>query len=673
MKNKTSIILLFLCCTFGLNAQNVNLIPKPQEISASGEMLEATAELQNQITKAFERKASTGAVVLVRDASLPAEGYTLHIYNKGVKITYGADAGLHNAKQTVLQLLILNEGKHLPYVTVKDYPQYEHRGLMLDVSRHFFSVKEVKKILKTMALYKLNRFHWHLTDDQGWRIEIPEYPKLTQVGAIRDSSLTNKGRQPFFYDNTTYGEGCFYTLDELREVVNYARSLNIEIIPEIDLPGHMVGAVASYPEFGCNPNKHHSVRVEQGVSKEVLNVGDDRVIDFLKCVLGHMAEVFPYQYIHLGGDECPTDEWKDNALCLKRVKDNNLKGVEELQSWLVEELGKYLKQEYGKDLVVWDELLAHWNDDNSMRPVIMCWRGLKFTKQSGDRGFRCISVPNYHNYLDLIQMPADKAEYDEVYQGGYGPKDVNTVEHIYRTNPVGEMTAGTETLCLGTQGNLWTESCSSDAQAEYQIFPRALAVAETGWLPNDKKDWDDFYTRLQSHTKVFNNLSLTYARHYFEQPEHPTQLDCIKAQMPRIVNGKTYHISSASNWYLARYAGSALYAKSDGALHLRYTSQCSDDELWRAQKRGNKVTFVNVAQPTVTFGPVKIEEATKSISYTVGSLSKQPATIDNSAQRGTVLLRNQSKQVLEANSDGSLKWGTDELIGHPATWVIEAR
>ena len=673
MKNKTCILLCALWSMLSVRAQNTDLIPRPQEMNATGECVEVTGKMIADLTGAFNRTASYGNVELLRDITLPTEGYTLLINNKGVKITYSSDAGLRNAFQTINQLLMLNDGKRLPCLSVKDYPQYEYRGLMLDVSRHFFTKEEVKKILKTMAAYKLNRFHWHLTDDQGWRIEIPEYPRLTEVGTCRDSSLTNKGRQPFFYDDTHYGKGCYYTLNDLREVVAYARSLNIEIIPELDLPGHMVGAVASYPEFGCNPTKQHSVRVHQGVSTEVLNVGDDRVIDFLKCVLGHIADVFPYQYIHLGGDECPTDEWKDNALCLKRVKDKHLKGVEELQSWLVEELGTYLKQQYGKDLVVWDELLAHWNDDNRMRPVIMCWRGLKYTQQAGERGFRCVSVPNYHNYLDLIQMPADKAEYDEVYQGGYGAKDVNTVEHIYRMNPVEKMPKGTESLCLGTQANLWTESCSSNAQAEYQIFPRALAVAECGWLAQDQKDWDGFYKRLQSHTKVLEGFEMTYARHYFEQPEQPAQLDLIKATMPRIENGKVYRIRSASNWYLAKYAGSALYAKSGEGLHLRYTPQGSDDELWRAEKRGSKVTFVNVARPEITFGPVKVEEARKAVTYTVGAMSKKPATINNSAQRGTVLLRNKQKQVLEANSSGCVGWGTDELIGHPATWIIEAK
>lgn len=696
-----------------VSAQRADIIPQPRQIQMASdtftaddteELLRAATALPawfSSSTAAFPPAPEYLRVVL--DASIPADGYRLSVTNTQIELAASGKEGANYALATLQQLVMQNhDGSRavLPCLTINDKPHYAHRGFMLDISRHFFTKEEVMRMLDVMHFYKLNRFHWHLTDDQGWRIEIPEYPRLTQVGAVRDSSLTNKGRQPFFYDDTRYGDGMFYTLDDLREVVAYAQALGIEIIPEIDLPGHMVAAVASYPKLGCNPDRQVSVRVHQGVSKEVLNVGDDSVIDFLKCVLGHICDVFPYPYIHLGGDECPTDEWKDNALCLQRVEQEGLKGVEELQSWLVERLGTWLKDEYGKDIIVWDELLAHWNDSNRIRPVIMCWRGLKYTEQAAARGFQCISVPNYPMYLDLIQMQPEDADICETYQGGYGPKDVNTVEGIYRMNPVALM-ADKETLCLGTQGNLWTESCCNERQAQYQMLPRLLAVAENGWLSEGEKDWDGFRQRLQSHDELLDMMGYTYARHYFDQPElspldsarieaHtimsqgapgtpgypaarayeklrralgsqnlPAALVAFKkAPITLPVPGAAYHIRSASEWYLAKYAGSALYAKQGEGLHLHYTPQGDDTEVWVCEKAtAGRFTFVNMADATVRIEDVSIEKAVQPVP----GYAYIP---------GTLLLRRADGKVLEATSSGTVAFGTDELLCHPGTWLI---
>ncbi len=706
-------VLLF--AAMPLLAQNYDIIPRPRTCQAGNGTLvvDDVAAFLEELTAVVDNYKEFGgnnfseeyqiSLWYDREGIIPEEGYQLRIDEHGVDITAHSPSGADYAAVTIEQLLMLNQNGNradIPYIYIEDAPNFSHRGFMLDVSRHFFDKEQIKRVLDIMHFYKLNRFHWHLTDDQGWRIEIPEYPRLTEVGAVRDSSLTNKGRQPFFYDDTRYGEGMYYTLDDLREIVNYAAELGIEIIPEIDLPGHMVAAVAAYPELGCQPDRQVSVRVFQGVSKEVLNVGDDRVIDFLKCVLRHVCEVFPYRYIHLGGDECPTDEWKNNALCLQRVEQNGLKGVEELQSWLVEKLGTWLKDEYGKDIIVWDELLAHWNDSNRIRPVIMCWRGLKFTEQAAARDFECISVPNYPMYLDLIQVKPEDADICEVYQGGYGPLDVNTVEGIYQMNPVEKM-VGKEKLCLGTQGNLWTESCCNNAQAEYQMLPRLLAVAENGWLPPSEKRWIDFRTRLQSHDELLDIMGYTYARHYFDQPTL-SPLDSVRREAQHILlnahagqpgypaaraydklrralwnnnfpaalaafkrtpismpeDGTTYHIISASNWYLAKYAGSTLYAKAGEGLHLHYTPQNSESEMWTCRKANNETfEFVNVADPNVKL-LVNIEKATQPAGH-------------YSYIAGSVLLRRADGKVLEATSSGTVTFGTDEQLCHPGTWRLE--
>ena len=706
--------LLCLLLSMSVSAQNVNIIPQPRELKVNqGEygisdltaFYETLDNLYAAIVDGQPAMDEEAGIVFRCHASddFPAEGYRLTINAEGIQVEANSQAGFSYAQVTLRQLVALNSqgGRaKLPYVEICDASNFAHRGFMLDVSRHFFDKEEVKKMLDLMHYYKLNRFHWHLTDDQGWRIEIPEYPRLTEVGAVRDSSLTNKGRQPFFYDDTRYGEGMYFTLDDLREIVAYAKNLHIEIIPEVDLPGHMVAAVAAYPELGCNPTQQVSVRVHQGVSKEVLNVGDDHVIDFLKCVLSHLCEVFPYPYIHLGGDECPTDQWRDNPLCLQRVADNGLSGVDELQSWLVEELGSWLKTTYGRDIIVWDELLAHWNDSNSIRPIIMCWRGLDFTEQAAARGFQCISVPNYPMYLDLIQMKPEDADVCAVYQGGYGTLDDNTVEGIYRRNPVARI-AGREQYCIGTQANLWTESCSSNAQAEYQMLPRLLAVAENGWLSEGEKDWTSFYQRLQSHDEILDVMGYTYARHYFE-PTERTPLDSARVEAQTILResrvgqpgypaakqvaklrralssrnlpaalaaykqapvalpiaGTTYRIVSASSWYLAKYEGSTLYAKEGEGLHLHYTPQHTEAEEWLCEAEADgRFTFVNVANPQVRIAHLSIEKAVQPVpGYNYRS--------------GTLLLRQPDGRVLEATSSGTVTFGTDELLCHPGTWRI---
>ena len=596
------------------------------------------------ITLTVSTSGTASGISLTVNPALAHEAYTLDINETGVQIASADSTGFFYALQTLKQLLpnaiygtTADPGADwsLPFVQIADQPQFSHRGFMLDVARHFFSKAEIKRVLDVMASYKLNRFHWHLTDDQGWRIEIPEYPRLTEVGSIRAGSFTNAGGASKFFDDTEYGRGLWFSLDDLREIVAYAKARHIEIIPEIDLPGHMVAAVTSYPELlSCDPSKEYAVRIDGGISKDVLNIGKDEVLDFLRCVLGHIAEVFPYQYVHIGGDECPTDQWATNADCLRRVEEEGLGGVNELQSWLVEQLGTWLKQEYGKDLVVWDELLSHWNAANTVQPVIMAWNHINKSATAADYGLKSIVVPYQSLYLDFYQAPPEKRFVDEPYQGGWGENWVNSVESAYNLNPVASL-GGREDFCLGVQGNLWTETCNDSIELEYQLLPRMLALSETGWLPQAKKQWSSFYTRLQSHDEILDRMGLTYARHYIEPtPQtdeeaalaqadallqaarpgcvgHPSQAawDALKAAADALRNaedktaplaalqnalttykqapvampeaGKTYQIVSASSYYKAQYEGSTLYAKDNQTVRFHYTPQTEPEELWQ--------------------------------------------------------------------------------------------
>lgn len=699
------------------------------------ERLKATGGIDLAVTP----NRMAGGINLTTDANLAHEAYTLHITAGGIDITAADSTGFFYALQTLKQLLPndiygkkLTDGSGwtLPLLSIEDRPQWGHRGFMLDVARHFFSKTEVKRVIDVMATYKLNRLHLHLTDDQGWRVEIPEYPRLTEVGSIRQGSFVNAGGDSKFFDDTEYGRGKWFSLDDLREIVAYAKGRNIEIMPEIDLPGHMVAAVAAYPNLSCDSTKTYSVRIDGGISQDVLNVGRDEVIDFLKCVLGHIAEVFPYPYIHIGGDECPTTQWAANADCLKRVADEGLSGVEELQPWLVEQLGTWLKDNYDKDIVVWDELLAHWTSTNTVKPVVMAWNNITKSADAADKGFKSIVVPYQSLYLDFYQVPASQRLIDEPYQGGWGDSFVNSIEEVYVLNPVGSL-SGREDYCMGVQGNLWTETCNDSIELEYQLLPRMLALSETGWLPAEAKDWHSFNYRLQSHDEILDQLGYTYARHYIidspqteaektldeaqniaaalkpGQPGYPTAEVCttlqeaiealnadptnaallttLTAAMTAVKTapvvmptpGKTYKMVSAATYYREQYEGSTLYADGTG-VRFHYTPQTEPEELWTIEADGNGYKMKNVQTGLRLTLPTLNEPATLTAEGSSLTMAT-PTSLNPTATYipGTVVW-----SVAGDNTAGSIRrlyayctgkaMAKDNATPHyPATWRLE--
>ncbi len=697
-------------------------------LSEFAAQLKKTASIDWTITDA----AGENGLVMTTDASLAHEAYMLNVTATGITVTAADSAGFFYALQTLKQLMphaiygTANSPEldwSVPVVSITDQPQLGHRGYMLDVARHFFSKTEVKRILDVMASYKMNRFHWHLTDDQGWRIEIPEYPKLTTVGAIRKGSFVNAGGSSQFYDDTEYGRGMYFTLDDLREIVAYAKERNIEIIPEVDLPGHMVAAVTAYPEFSCDPTKSYEVRISGGISQDVLNIGKDEVVDFLKCVLGHVAEVFPYQYIHLGGDECPTTQWSTNAECLQRVKNEGLSGVNELQSWLVELLGTYLKEQYGKDIVVWDELLAHWNSDNKVKPVIMAWNHINKSSEAANKGFKSIVVPYQSLYLDMMQVAVGQADVNEKYQGGWGDGYVNTVQTVYGVNPVASL-SGREDYCLGVQGNMWTETCNDSVEVEYQLLPRLLALSETGWLPAAKKDFNNFYQRLQKNRDILDFKGLTYATHYFDDyrsneeivlDEAKSILDASKpgkvgypsqeaydaltaaydaataanateetissltqaiatykaAAITLPSEGTYYQLKSASTYYKAKYVGSTAYV-NNGNVRFHYTPQVEPEELWQFKSVDGGYALVNVLTGEKVL--LSATNATNTSFDTNGSVFTIALATQASGSYdyvpGAVTLAANGK-YFTADCTGYVKSGDNPAICYPATWYIE--
>ena len=746
-----------------------SLIPYPQELVegegtlfvtaldaiayGSDEMKEHAEAFATQlktsagITLAVRKAGATveaGAIWFGIDEALPRDGYTLEVKQSGVVIKTSSFGGELYALQTLMQLLPreffsselcannCSATWSLPVVSIKDHPQYQHRGFMMDVSRHFFDKDEVLKVLDIMAFYKMNRFHWHLTDDQGWRIEIPEYPKLTEVGAVRAGSFTSNGDGSKFFDDTEYGRGMYFTLDDLREIVAYATARNIDILPEIDLPGHMVAAVASYPELSCDPTKKYEVRIDGGISHDVLNVGKDEVIEFLECVLGHVAKIFPFPYIHLGGDECPTEQWAVNEDCLRRVREEGLAGVNELQSWLVEKLGTFLKEEYGKNIVVWDEVLAHWNNNNTIRPVVMAWNnGGQPSATAAGYGLESIMCPYSHMYIDFMQAPESQLLIDEPYYGGWSLANVNTIEEVYSLNPV-QYLAGKEEYCWGVQVNLWAETLNDNEELEYQLLPRMLALAENGWLPTNQKDWISFYRRLQSHDEVLDQLGYTYAKHYIEPTEYtpaeqaimeaesilaasirggvgypaatsydalqgvleatkasPLNADALTqalaaykaAPIVQPEAGKTYRIISASTYFKRQYEGSSMYQKGSG-VHFHYTPQTEPEELWQFTPSGDgyiltncysggKLTMGDINNPiTITDGAGTAIRIDKA-TIEAGGYSYIPGAVTLSAVEGYSATETGNVKRLSAEVSCQVYAKDEAKLCYNGTWRIE--
>ena len=688
-----------------------------------------------------KEKASSKSINMIANTDVPKEGYTLKVNKNSIDIQAAGTAGYFYALQTLKQMLPIaffegNNDKEsewsIPYVNIVDQPQLGHRGFMLDVARHFFDKKEIMRILDFMALYKMNLFHWHLTDDQGWRIEIPEYPKLTDVGSIRKGSFCNPGEGQKFFDDTEYGHGMWYTQEDLKEIVAYAKARNIDILPEVDFPGHMVAAITAYPELSCNPSKKYEVRLDAGISKDVLNVGNDKVIEFLKCIMDNLAEIFPYPYVHFGGDECPTDQWKDNEDCKRRVEENNLKGVHELQSWLVEELGTYIKNKYNKDIMVWDELLEHWNTNNQIKPVVMAWRNINKSKEAASKGLKSIVCPHQYLYLDMMQVTKDKALIDEVYYGGWNDDKVNSVQTIYGFNPTSAL-ADKKDFCLGIQANMWTETTNNKEELEYQLFPRLIATAETGWLPIDKKNWTSFYKRLQNHDEIMDAMGYTYARHFIEADEK-SENEILKETTEKILSesvrggvgypdakiydaltkaflkakdgdkksnlkilkenlmtfqkapivqpqaGKIYQIISASTYYKKQFEGATLY-EGDKGLRIHYTPQDEPEELWQFVATDNGYYLQNVASDKqVQLSDMKKIATSSAAKGTAIRIDKAtiatrdityiPGVVTLSAVEGYDELETQSVKRLVAQLSGDVHTDDVPALCYPGTWKI---
>lgn len=460
-------------------------------------------------------KSGEGGISFVLNASLAPEQYTINVKADGAVVEASALNGFVYACETLKQMLpaaIYGTTKAkadwvLPYCSIQDQPRFAYRGMHLDPCRHFWTIEETKRYIDVMTAYKLNRFHWHLTEDQGWRMEIKAYPKLTEVSAWRNGTVIKKD----WGSNDGIRYGGFYTQEQMKEIVAYAAERGITVIPEVDLPGHMVAALAAYPELGCTGGPYE-VWTRWGVAKDILCAGNDEVFTFLEKVFDELIEIFPSEYIHIGGDECfggdaepdRPDPWDVCPKCAARMKALGIRkgpGAKHLlQNYVTDRVQSYLNAR-GRKIIGWDEVL----DGNlSEGATVMSWRGVEGGIKAAEKGFNAIMTPNSHMYFDFYQSQERDKEPFGI--GGHLP-----LERVYSYEPFDGLKPGTEKHILGVQANLWTEYILTPEHLEYMLLPRMCALSEVQWCAADKKDYARFDASLDHTFAILDAMGMNYS------------------------------------------------------------------------------------------------------------------------------------------------------------------
>lgn len=543
--NIIAVALLFASCS--LKAKDaettINVIPYPQSVEVGkgtfkgaganfncdqaidAKSQELIKEFADRITLVSGRICSYAAPVgltkdygkvkgfiFINDAGLADEEYSIDITKANCVVRASSYNGFLYAIQTLRQLTSVSifsqtpdpsEKFLFPCVRIQDKPRFGYRGMHLDCSRHFFSVEEVKKYLDVMAMYKLNRFHWHLTDDQGWRAEIKKYPRLTEVGAFRNGTVIKKD----WDSNDGVRYGGYYTQEQMRDVVAYAAKLGIIVIPEIDLPGHMMGALAGYPELGCTGGPYE-VWTRWGISDQVLCPGKEGMFTFLDDVFTELMDIFPSEYIHIGGDECPKTEWEKCPACQARIKalgikaDDHHTAEQYLQNYVTARVQKFLN-DHGRKIIGWDEVLE---GELAKGATVMSWRGTDGGIKASAMGFDVIMTPNTYCYFDYYQSQDQDKEPFGI--GGNLP-----LEKVYGYEPLDGLSADQQKHILGVQANLWTEYIATPEHLEYMLLPRMTALSEIQWCKPEDKNLDRFKAALQAESfKIFDILGYNYRK-----------------------------------------------------------------------------------------------------------------------------------------------------------------
>lgn len=584
-------LLLFIIVSLIListSAQEINIIPKPQQLEMKrGNFLfdskidivyndVGSANISKYLSNEIKKRNGIilnicdthpykyqKTIILDEEPFPNKEAYEIVVESKTI-IIKGSENGLFLGVQTLLQLLPNEKQKTswpINCLSIKDAPRFQYRGMHLDIGRHFQPISFIKLYIDFLAYHKLNKFHWHLTEDQGWRIEIKKYPELTKIGSKRNGTII--GRYPGKGNDNKPHQG-FYTQAEIKEVVQYAKERFIEVIPEIEMPGHSSAAIAAYPWLSCFPEKPTSIpanmisakSIEEqkngriklvqetwGVFDDVFCAGNDSTFSFLQNVIDEVIKLFPSKYFHIGGDECPKTHWKICSRCQQRMKELNLKDEHELQSYFVQRMEKYLNSK-GKTLIGWDEILEGGLAPNA---IVMSWRGEAGGIEAAKQKHQVIMTPGKPVYFDHTQTKNE----DSVTIGGYNP-----IEAVYAYNPVPkELNADESKYVLGAQANVWTEYMNNTKKIEYMIFPRMAALSEVLWSNAENKSWDDFEKRLMVQMKRYEMMELNYSKAYFDLTEQikPTETNDgllwiltpkLKSQIINIGNEPGHHSSS---------------------------------------------------------------------------------------------------------------------------------
>ena len=452
-----------------------------------------------------------------------SERYNLTVSSDGITIQSVSDQGYFLALQTLIQLFEqYKDSRKIPAMKIEDEPKFAWRGMHLDVCRHFFTVEEVKQYIDYLAMYKLNTFHWHLTDDQGWRIEIKKYPKLTQIGSKRKESMIGAYVDDTF-DGKPYGP-YFYTQDQIKEVVKYATERHITVVPEIEMPGHALAALSAYPELACTKGPFEAA-TKWGVFDDVF-CPKEETFTFLQNVLDEVIQLFPSQYIHIGGDECPKTRWKECLHCQELIKKNNLKDEHGLQSYFIHRIEKYVNSK-GRKIIGWDEILEGGLAPNA---AVMSWTGIKGGSEAAKSGHFAVMTPGSYCYFDHYQ--GDPQTEPNAF-GGFTP-----LEKVYSYNPIpSELNAEQSKYILGVQANLWTEYILDFKQVQYMIFPRLFALSEVGWGTSNPENYKEFENRVVEHFKILDKMNINYAKSIYN----------ISGKVIPSKNGVSYELSTSQN------------------------------------------------------------------------------------------------------------------------------
>ena len=454
-----------------------------------------SAKVKNAITLRLNKKVQS------------KEGYVITVDKKGVVIEGATAAGVFYGVQTLRKSIPVDKSLTevtLPAVMLKDAPRFGYRGVMLDCARHYFPVKFVKQFIDLIAMHNRNVFHWHLTDDQGWRIEVKKYPDLAKIGSVREKTVL--GHNSDVFDDTPYGG--YYTQEEAREIVKYAADRFITVIPEIDMPGHMIAALAAYPDMGCTGGPY-KVSPIWGIMPDVLCLGNEKTYQFCEDVLSEMMDIFPSEYIHLGGDETPNVRWKECPKCKALMAKENLTPGK-LQGYFTNRIEKFVNSK-GRRIIGWDEIL---DGDINQSATIMSWRGTAPGARGAKMGHDVIMSPSSHVYFDYYQTRQGEPQWEEpLLIGGNLP-----IERTYSLEPVPEgADAETASHIIGVQGNLWTEYIAGPSLAEYQVLPRMGALSEVQWRPQGQKDFENYKVRQTRMLKLYDAYGLVYAKHMWKR------------------------------------------------------------------------------------------------------------------------------------------------------------